>query len=492
MRKFLDFVSKVVKSGILWEDTVASETKGWVLVNSSIFREYDIRGLVDIDLTAPEVMILGRAFGTYLTQRKVTKALLGWDSRSSSPIYRDAMTEGLMASGIHVIDIGQVTTPIFYFARVHLNQEAGVMITASHNPAEYNGFKLAYGKSTIYGDEIQEVRRIMERGTFAEGRGSRAEANPVPAYLAMLKEKIRLGPRALKVVIDCGNGTPSLFAMDVMKAFGVDAIPLYCTSDPTFPNHHPDPVVAKNLVDLIRTVKEEKADLGVAYDGDGDRIGVVDEQGTIIWGDRLMILYWREIAAKYPGTPAIVEVKCSQTLYDELVRLGAKPEFYKTGHSLIKAKMRALNAVFTGEMSGHMFFADEYYGYDDAFYAAGRLLRILSHTDQPLSALLQDIPNLPSTPEIRIECRDDQKSLVVETLKSHYRQNPSVDVIDIDGLRVVFPYGWGLVRASNTQPALVARAEADTPEHLKSITGSLDGALSRFDFLPEVDWSGGI
>ncbi|PSR20599.1 MAG: phosphomannomutase [Sulfobacillus acidophilus] len=459
-------------------------------MNSSVFREYDIRGLVDIDMVPEDVVRLGQAFGTYLIDHQVSEALLGWDSRESSPAYRDAMATGLMSTGIHVIDIGQVTTPIFYFARVHYDREAGVMITASHNPADYNGFKLAYGKSTIYGDQIQLVRRIMEHGVFKEGRGSRTEANPVPAYLSMLREKIRLGPRPLKVVVDCGNGTPSLFAADVMRTFGVEMVPLYCTSDPTFPNHHPDPVVAKNLVDLIRSVGEEHADLGVAFDGDGDRIGVVDELGNIIWGDRLMILYWREIAAKYPGTPAIVEVKCSQTLYNELERLGAKPEFYKTGHSLIKAKMRELNAVFTGEMSGHMFFADEYYGYDDAFYAAGRLFRILSNTTQPLSALLNDIPNLPSTPEIRIDCPDDRKSEVVQALRQHFLQDPSVRVIDIDGVRVVFNHGWGLVRASNTQPALVARAEADSPDELAAITAELDQALAPFTFLSPIDWTG--
>lgn len=463
---------------------------GMALVNSSVFREYDIRGLVDIDMNRDDVRRLGQAFGTYLRDREVEEALVGWDNRSSSPTYRDAITDGLMSTGIRVIDIGQVTTPIFYFARVHFDREGGVMITASHNPSEYNGFKLAQGKSTIYGEDIQEVRRIMERGVFREGRGSRAEANPVPAYVAMLREKIRLGRRPLKVVVDCGNGTPSLFAMDVMNAFGVESVPLYCTPDPTFPNHHPDPVVAKNLVDLIATVKHEHADLGVAFDGDGDRIGVVDENGQIIWGDRLMVLYWREIAAKYPGTPAIVEVKCSQTLYDELEKMGAKPQFYKTGHSLIKAKMRELNAVFTGEMSGHMFFADEYYGYDDAFYAAGRLFRILSQTEKPLSALLENVPNLPSTPEIRIDCPDDKKSEVVSALKTHFGADPHLDVIDIDGVRVIFPFGWGLVRASNTQPALVARAEADSPAHLAAITAAMDAALQPFPFLSRVDWSG--
>lgn len=461
-------------------------------LNPSIFREYDLRGLVDQDINPEGVEELGRAFGTYLQNFGLTQCLLGWDSRASSPTYRDAVTRGLVATGIQVIDIGQVTTPIFYFARVHYEIEGGIMITASHNPAEYNGFKMARGKATIYGEEIQDVRRLLESGEFRQGTGSLSHQDPVPAYLAMLADKIQLGPKPLKVVIDAGNGTPGLFAQDVMEGSFKLQNPtyLYCTPDPTFPNHHPDPVVAKNLVDLIATVKREHADLGIAFDGDGDRIGVVDEEGHIIWGDRLMILYWREILAKYPGSPAIVEVKCSQTLYDEIQRLGGHPEFFKTGHSLIKARMRELNAVFTGEMSGHMFFADEYFGYDDAFYATGRLLRILSHTDKPLSALLSDVPVLPSTPEVRIDCPDDQKSHVVGALLAHYQSQPDLTVITIDGLRVIFPNGWGLIRASNTQPALVARAEADTEAHLKQITDDLTRQLAQFPFVGAIDWTG--
>lgn len=461
-------------------------------LNPSIFREYDLRGLVDEDIDPEGVEQLGRAFGTYLHTFDLTQCLLGWDSRASSPTYRDAVTRGLVATGIHVIDIGQVTTPIFYFARVHYEIEGGIMITASHNPAEYNGFKMARGKSTIYGEEIQDVRRLLESGEFHQGPGTLSHQDPVPAYLAMLADKIQLGPKPLKVVVDAGNGTPGLFTQDVMEGSFKLTNPtyLYCTPDPTFPNHHPDPVVAKNLVDLIATVKQEHADLGIAFDGDGDRIGVVDEEGHIIWGDRLMILYWREILAKYPGSPAIVEVKCSETLYDEIQRLGGHPEFFKTGHSLIKARMRELNAVFTGEMSGHMFFADEYYGYDDAFYAAGRLLRLLSHTDKPLSALLSDVPVLPSTPEVRIDCPDDQKSHVVGALLAHYQSQPDLTVITIDGLRVRFPHGWGLIRASNTQPALVARAEADTEEHLKQITDDLTRQLAQFPFIGAIDWTG--
>ncbi len=459
-------------------------------INPTVFREYDIRGLVDIDFNTDGVKALGQAFGTYLLRNNTSQALLGWDSRSSSPAFRDAVTAGLLSTGVDVIDIGEVTTPIFYFARVHFNIDGGVMITASHNPAEYNGFKLALGPSTLYGEEIQEVRRILEAGEFTAGAGKRTTANPVPAYLLMLKEKIQLGPHPLRVVVDCGNGTPSLFAQDVMDAFGVQADYLYCETDPTFPNHHPDPVVAKNLVDLIKRVKDTQADLGVAFDGDGDRLGVVDNNGQIIWGDRLMILYWREILARHPRARAIVEVKCSQTLVDEITKLGGQPEFFKTGHSLIKARMREIGAVFTGEMSGHMFFADEYYGFDDAFYAAGRLFRILSHSQQSLSGLLADVPLKPATPEVRIECPDDKKALVVSTLQKVYKARQDVSVIDIDGLRVNYAHGWGLIRASNTQPALVARAEADSPEHLDEITRDLQSALTAFPFIAAVDWSG--
>jgi phosphomannomutase/phosphoglucomutase len=457
-------------------------------MNPSVFREYDIRGVVGTDITEEDVERLGRAWGTYLRQHGRERALVGYDTRASSPAFRDAMIAGLRASGVHVVDIGTVVTPLFYWARIHYDIDGGVMITASHNPAEYNGFKLALGPATIYGQEIQDVRRLMDTGPFLEGRGGLERRDPVPAYIAMLGEKIRLGPRPLKVVVDAGNGTAALFAEPVMRAYGVEAVPLYCTPDPTFPHHHPDPVVAKNLTDLIAEVRRVRADVGIAFDGDGDRIGVVDEQGQILWGDRLMILFWREILARHPGARAIVEVKCSNTLVEDIVRHGGRPEFFKTGHSLIKARMREIGAVFTGEMSGHMFFADEYYGFDDALYAAGRLLRILSYTDQPLSALLADVPVRPSTPEVRVDCPDDEKFAVVAALLEDFRQR--YPVVDVDGLRVNYPFGWGLVRASNTQPALVVRAEADTEEHLRQITGDLSAALSRFAFVGPVDWSG--
>ena len=459
-------------------------------MNPSVFREYDIRGVAGTDITAADARRLAQAFATYVHRQhpEQKECVLGYDTRASSPEFRDAVAEGLMASGFNVIDIGQVVTPIFYWARLHYSCDAGIMITASHNPAEYNGFKLALGHATLYGEDIQRVRRLMDQGQFTAGSGRVVKQDPVPAYLAMLREKIKLGPRPLKVVVDAGNGTAALFAEDVMRGLGVETVPLFCTPDPTFPNHHPDPVVAKNLQDLIRAVKQEHADIGIAFDGDGDRIGVVDESGGIVWGDRLMILYWREILKRHPGARAIVEVKCSESLVDELKRLGARPEFYKTGHSLIKARMREVGAVFTGEMSGHMFFADEYYGFDDAFYAAGRILRILSHAEGPLSGLWDGVPERPSTPEVRIDCPDDKKFQVVQDLTAHFRQH--YDVIDVDGVRIQHPHGWGLVRASNTQPALVVRAEADTADHLTALTEEMDQALARFPYLPPAVWSG--
>jgi phosphomannomutase/phosphoglucomutase len=458
-------------------------------MNPSVFREYDIRGVVGTDIVEADVERLGRAWGTYLDRQGVVDVLVGYDTRASSPAFRNAMVDGLAATGRHVIDIGTVVTPLFYWARVHYGVDGGVMITASHNPAEFNGFKLALGPATIYGEEIQDVRRLMESGPFVEGAGRVERKDPVPAYIAMLADKVKLGPKPLSVVVDAGNGTAALFAEEVMKAYGVGTItPLFCTPDPTFPNHHPDPVVAKNLADLIREVKRQGADVGIAFDGDGDRIGVVDDQGQILWGDQLMILYWREILARHPGAHAIIEVKCSKTLVDEVIRLGGKPEFFKTGHSLIKARMREVGSVFTGEMSGHMFFADEYYGFDDALYAAGRLLRSLSHSDRPLSAMMADVPRLPSTPEVRVECADEEKFRVVAALRDRFRETHPV--IDVDGMRVNYPFGWGLVRASNTQPALVVRAEADSDEHLHEITGDLQEALAAFPVVGPINWDG--
>ena len=461
-----------------------------VQVNPTIFREYDIRGVVGRDLTADVAEAIGHAYAVYLKSQSPNSSaplpvIVGQDNRESSPEMGQAVRRSLAASGCQVIDLGTVITPVFYYARVHERIDGGVMITASHNPPEFNGFKLAHGFGTMYGEEIQKIRRLTEHGAAVDGAGTVTEKDIVPAYRAMLKEKIKLR-RRLRVVLDCGNGTASLIAPEVLEDLGVDLTCLYCDSDPRFPHHHPDPVRPENLKDLIATVRQTHADVGIGLDGDGDRIGVVDERGEILWGDTLMILFWREILPKYPGTVGIVEVKCSQALYEEIARLGGRPMFYKTGHSLIKAKMKEVGAIFTGEMSGHMFFADEYYGYDDAVYAAARLLRILSGTDKSLSALLADVPRYSSTPEIRVDCPDEVKFRVVEEITREFKRR--YEVIDIDGARVLFGDGWGLIRASNTQPALVLRGEATTPAGLERIKRTLEGELRKFPDVGPVVW----
>jgi phosphomannomutase/phosphoglucomutase len=455
-------------------------------INPLIFRQYDIRGQAGQDLTDETTRLIGQAFGTYVQEHGSNQVLVGRDNRLSSERLRDALVGGLMATGCRVIDLGLVVTPMLYYARVFFSIDGGVMITGSHNPPEENGFKLACGEGTIYGDEILSLKEMIAGGRFRSGRGSRQEQSIIEPYRAMLKEKIALGPRRLRVVADCGNGTASLFAEEILKAWGCEVTPLYCESDGRFPHHHPDPVKTANLAELRRTVQQQGADLGIAYDGDADRIGAVDELGQVIWGDKLMCLYWREILERHPGALAIIEVKCSQALVDEVTRLGGRPLLYKTGHSLIKAKMRETGAVFTGEMSGHMFFADEYYGYDDAFYAAGRLLRILSHTSQTLSESLAHIPVYYATAETRVPCADEVKFDIVSKLVEHFRR--SFQVVDVDGARVLFPEGWGLVRASNTQPVLVARCEAKTPEGLEKICGIMKQAMLQYPEVGDFDW----
>ncbi|MBM3449753.1 MAG: phosphomannomutase/phosphoglucomutase [Armatimonadetes bacterium] len=454
-------------------------------VRSRIFREYDIRGVVGQEIDADAAATIARAFASSLNGAAERDVVVGRDNRLSSPMLRDAVTGALVESGCRVTDVGVVISPLLYFARVHLGIDAGIMITASHNPPQYNGMKLARGFGTLHGAEIQEIRRLAEARARTSGDGSLVIRDFAPAYRQMLREKIQLA-RKLRVVVDCANGTASEIAPQALRDLGVDVIPLYCESDPTFPNHHPDPVDPENLTDLIDVVRQEGADLGIGFDGDGDRIGAVDDQGNVAWGDQLMILYWREILAKYPGAPAIIEVKCSQALVEEVTRLGGRPVFYKTGHSLIKAKMKEMGAPFAGEMSGHMFFADEYFGYDDAVYAAARLLRIVAQADRPMSALLADVPRYYATPETRVACPDDRKFEVVATLIEHFKAGH--EVIDIDGARVSFGDGWGLVRASNTQPVIVVRAEGTTPAARDRIQAVLEAALAPYPEVGQVRW----
>ncbi len=450
-----------------------------------IFRECDIRGIFDRDLDVETGEAVGAAFGTFLDG--AGPVVCGHDNRASSEALYAAAVRGLTRAGRDVAAIGLAMTPMMYFAVHHLPAPGGVMVTASHNPPEFNGIKLAVGTGTLYGDQIQALRRIALDGTFAPASAGTVELREVRGdYTAMLVEKIRLGPRRLRVVVDCGNGTAGAFTPAVLRRWGCDVVPLYCDLDPAFPHHHPDPVEPRNLADLIRAVREEEADLGIGLDGDGDRIGVVDDRGAILPGDRLMALFWREVLHARPGSTALVEVKCSQALVDEIRRLGGRPEWTRTGHSLIKARMREMGAVFAGEMSGHMFFADEYYGYDDAIYAAGRLLRILSNTDRRLSALAAEIPRYHTTREIRVACPDERKFGIVAALRDEFRHR--YEVIDVDGARVVFPDGWALVRGSNTEPALVLRAEGTTAAALAGAVKVLDDALRRYPDVAPVQW----
>ncbi len=435
-------------------------------MNPQIFREYDIRGLVDQDLNSEMVETLGKAFGSYIQDFKGKEIVVARDNRLSSKPYRDALISGIVSTGCNVLDIGEFPSPVFYFSLIHYKKDGGVMITASHNPPEFNGFKISRGYHSIYGEEIQELRKIIESGKFREGKGQLKNEDPGPAYLRCLKEKIKL-ERGLKVVVDAGNGTASELAPSLLEALGCQVTRLYCESDGRFPNHHPDPTLPENLKDLIATVKEEKADLGIAYDGDGDRLGVVDEKGEIIWGDRLMIIFAREILKKHPGARVIFEVKCSQSLTEEIEKAGGVPLMWKTGHSLIESKMQEEGALLAGEMSGHIYFADNYFGYDDAIFASGRLVEILSRTEKSLSQLLEGVTAYHSTPEIRMDCPDEKKFAVVEKVKSYFQER--YETIDIDGVRILFGDGWGLVRASNTQAVLVLRFEAQTKSRLEEI-----------------------
>lgn len=415
---------------------------------------------------------IARAFAAMASQQNQHTILVGRDNRSSSPVMRDMVVEALLDSGCSVVDLGVVVTPLFYYAARHLNIPAGIMITASHNPGEYNGCKMLLGDSTIYGEQIEEIYELVKRQDFIKDSGGVVFDYDISVeYVDMIKSKITMGPNIPKIVLDCGNGTASLFAPEVFKSLGCEVIELYCDSDPTFPNHHPDPVNPENMVDLIAEVKRTGAAIGIGIDGDGDRLGVVDAQGNLIWGDMLMILFWRDILTRHPGTQCIVEVKCSQSLIDEIKKLGGEPVIYKTGHSLIKAKMKEIGAVFTGEMSGHMFFADDYYGFDDALYAGARLVSLLSMSEDSITEMLADINKYYSTPEIRLPSTDQEKFIAVDKVLQHFQKQ--YQIIDVDGARILFPEGWALVRASNTGPQLIVRCEGNTPEALEQIKNEL-------------------
>jgi len=456
-------------------------------VPSHIFREYDIRGNADEELTSETVRAIGLAYGTFLNREGVKKITVGSDVRLSTERIRDDVIQGVTSAGVDVIDIGMVTSPLLYWSLFHLDLDGAVMITGSHNPKEFNGLKLAFGKTTLYGDQIQEIRRMIAADDLvtAVQKGFATKMDLSGEYLAMLESKISLGGRELKVVTDSGNATAGPLVNRFLRGIGCEVTPLFEEPDGTFPNHHPDPTKREYVQDLIETVRREKADVGLGFDGDADRIGVIDDRGEIVWGDILMILFWREILPRHPGAEAIVEVKSSQALVDEIKRLGGKVVWWKSGHSLIKAKMKEIDALFSGEVSGHMFFADEFWGFDDAFYAAGRLLRILSGTGRKLSELLEDVPVYYSTAETRVACPDERKFDVID----HIRDNALKDheAITVDGVRILYPKGWGLVRASNTQPVIVARTEGKTEGDLAEYSTDLKRRILEAG-VEDFDW----
>lgn len=450
-------------------------------INPQIFRAYDVRGVVGRDLNDDVARLLGQGYGTYV--RRVlggTRVVVGHDNRTSSPDLSAALTAGLRAAGCDVTGVGMVPTPGLYYAAYHLRMAGGVMVTASHNPVQYNGFKLCKGYFTLADAEIRAVRDLISAGDFASGRGGVEQVDILPAYLAAIKGGINIR-RPLKVVVDAGNGVAGVVAPRLLRDLGVDVIELYCELDATFPHHLPDPQMPENVVDLRERVLAEGADLGLAYDGDADRIGAVDEQGRQLSADLLMVLFARQVLAEHAGATVIFDVKCTQFLADDIRARGGHPQMWKTGHSLIKERMRQVGALLAGEQSGHIFFNDRWPGFDDGIYASCRLLEIAAASHQPFSALLADAPLLHTSPEVRVGCPDDRKFAIVSAVRDLFAER--FEVIDIDGARVSFGDGWGLVRASNTGPVLTLRFEARSPERLREIEELFREALGRF---PEV------
>jgi phosphomannomutase/phosphoglucomutase len=436
---------------------------------------------------------IGAAYGTTVRRAGGSKVAVARDVRDHSTPIRDRLAAGLMSTGLHVVDLGVCPTPLLYYSLFHLAVDGGVMITGSHNPPEFNGLKMCVGREAIYGDAIQALRRLVESGDCERGQGTRSDYAVIPPYLKELTDqfvgRVRTSGRTpLRVVVDSGNGVAGLVAPALLRAIGCEVIELYSEPDARFPHHHPDPTVLENLRDVIAAVERHQADVGFAYDGDADRIGVVDERGDVLWGDRLLALLAGPVLAERPGAPVIAEAKCSQVLYDEITRRGGRAVMWKTGHSLIKARMKELSSPLAGEMSGHLFFADRYYGFDDAMYASCRVVELLVQEGKPLSALAASLPTTVVTPEIRLDCPDEHKFGVVTRLQAYFRDArtkpgafplPILDVIDVDGVRVRTPHGWGLVRASNTQPVLVLRFEADTAAHLSEIRSSIESRVKE-------------
>jgi len=445
-------------------------------INPEIFREYDIRGIAGQDLDDAAVEVLGRAMGTFFLGRGQSDVAVGRDVRLSSPGFAQALIRGLLSTGCDVADLGIVPTPLLYFSVFYKKMPAGVMVTGSHNPPEHNGFKMMSGEETLYGKTIQALYEIVRKGVFPRGQGRVRPLDLIPEYQDYVAANVRFA-RPVKLVIDAGNGTGGVVGVPLLQRLGAEVTALFCEPDGRFPNHHPDPTLPDAMDKLIAKVKETGAELGIAYDGDADRIGVIDDLGRIIWGDQLLIVFARDILPSRPGAAVISEVKASKVLYEEIQKLGGRPIMWRTGHSLIKKKIKEEGAPLAGEMSGHIFFNDRWFGFDDAIYASARLVEILSRSKDRLSAMMASLPKTYSTPEIRIYASDEVKFKIVEEVRRELASR--LPVIDIDGVRAIYPGGWGLVRASNTQAVIVLRFEADTEAELAAIQKDVRGVLQQ-------------
>jgi len=445
-------------------------------MNPYIFRKYDIRGVVKTDFSDDIVIKLGQGYGTFVRRKGGKKVALSGDVRQSTPHLKAKFAEGLLSTGVDIIDLGIVPTPVNYYSMFKLPVDGAAQITGSHNPPEMNGFKLNFDRKSVYGDDIQKIRQMIEKKDFARGKGHSEKRQILADYIEEVVSKIQL-EKSVQTVMDCGNAAAGLAAPQIFDQIGCQTKKLYCDIDGTFPNHHPDPTVEENIADLIAAVKEGDYDFGVAFDGDGDRIGIVDNTGKIIWADYIMILFLDEIIKN--NETIVFDVKCSQALEDVIHTMGGTPLMWKTGHSLIKEKMREVNAPFAGEMSGHICFADDYYGFDDAIYAAARFAQMVSRHTESIAKLMQHLPHYYSTPEMRLECADDKAKFEIAEKSAQFFKNHH-DCIDVDGVRIKFGDGWGLVRASNTQPVIVTRFEAKTKERLKEIKDYVLNKLSSF------------
>ncbi len=442
-----------------------------------IFREYDIRGLVADELTPEVAEAVGRAFGGFAIEKlgRAPTVAVGYDNRPSSPALQQGLVRGLLSTGANVVNLGLVPTPTVYWSEKVLETDASIQITGSHNPPEWNGIKMTLEAASVYGAAIQELKRRILESDAPDGEGTEVVEAVLDRYRDDVVKRFDL-PRPVKIVVDCGNGTGAVVAVELLEALGAEVIPLYCESDGTFPNHHPDPTVDEYLVDMIDLVKGEGAELGIGFDGDADRIGAIDEKGNVVRGDILLLLFGLDILAKQgPGQKLVFDVKCSQVLPDEFRKAGGEPIMWKTGHSLMKEKMRETGAPIGGELSGHICFADSYFGFDDALYDACRLIDLVARSGRSLSEMVADFPRFESTPELRIEVPEERKFSVVAAAQEHFRKTH--EVIEVDGARVLFGDGWGLLRASNTQPVIVARYEAKTSERLQEIRGVVESWL---------------